>query len=121
MQQHQARGKLIVFADNARYYRSKLVTEYVEKNKRIKLFFLPSYSPNLNLIERLWKFYKKENLYDCYYEKFIDFKKQTIAFFENISIHKEDLIALLKDKFYFPIEKILENLSWFGITDSSNL
>ena len=105
MQLHQVKGKIIVIADNARYYRSKLVAEYLKKNKRIKLIFLPSYSPNLNIIERLWKFYKKEVLYDSYYEKFIDFKKQTISFFENISVHKEELLTLLKDNFYFPIEK----------------
>ncbi len=105
MQQHQPKGKLFVIADNARYYRSKLVAEYVEKNERIKLLFLPSYSPNLNLIERLWKFYKKEILYDSYYEKFVDFKNTTISFFENIIIHKEELLSLLKDNFYFPIEK----------------
>ena len=28
----------------------------------IELLFLPGYSPNLNLIERLWKFVKKEVL-----------------------------------------------------------
>lgn len=105
MQFHQVKGKIIVIADNARYYRSKLVAEYLEKNTRIDLIFLPSYSPNLNLIERLWKFYKKKILYDSYYEKFIDFKKQTISFFENISVHKEELLTLLKDNFYFPIEK----------------
>ncbi len=105
MQQHQVTGKLFVISDNAKYYRSKLVAEYLSRNKRIKLIFLPSYSPNLNLIERLWKFYKKEILYDTYYEKFIDFKNATIAFFENIEIHKEQLLSLLKDNFYFPIEK----------------
>jgi hypothetical protein len=41
----------------------------------IELLFLPSYSPNLNLIERLWKFVKKECLYSRYYETFELFKK----------------------------------------------
>lgn len=105
VQAHQTKGKIIIIADNARYYRSKLVAEYLDKNKRIQLEFLPSYSPNLNLIERLWKFYKKEILQHNYYEKFSLFKKKTIAFFENIGDHKEELQSLLADNFYFPIKK----------------
>ena len=40
----------------------------------VELLFLPQYSPNLNLIERLWKFVKRKCLYSRYYEKFEDFK-----------------------------------------------
>lgn len=102
---NQPKGKLHIIADNARYYRSILVSEYVKKHTRINLIFLPPYSPNLNIIERLWKFYKKEVLYDTYHEKFYDFKKKTLSFFENISFHKNELLTLLKDNFYFPIAK----------------
>lgn len=48
---------IYVICDNARYYRSKLVGKFLETSK-VQLVFLPSYSPNLNLIERLWKFMK---------------------------------------------------------------
>ncbi|NOT80309.1 MAG: hypothetical protein HOP07_15040 [Bacteriovoracaceae bacterium] len=44
--------------------------------------FLPAYSPNLNPIERLWKFFKKKVLYNQYYEKFKDFKLICASFFE---------------------------------------
>jgi transposase len=47
--------------DNARYQRCALV-QAVARSLRIELLYLPSYSPNLNLIERLWKFVKKECL-----------------------------------------------------------
>ena len=67
MQLRQPKGILHVIADNARYYRSKLIAEYIREHSRIQLHFLPPYSPNLNLIERLWKFYKKETLYNRYY------------------------------------------------------
>ena len=40
----------------------------------IELLYLPSYSPNLNLIERLWKYVKKECLYSEYYDTFAKFK-----------------------------------------------
>lgn len=104
-QANQPKGKLIIFSDNATYYKSKLVTEYLSKNSRIQLEFLPSYSPNLNLIERLWKFYKKKMLQHKYYEKFSTFKKKSIDFFENIDDYKDELRTLLADNFYFPITK----------------
>jgi hypothetical protein len=58
--------------DNARYQHCKIVKELAEKLK-IELLFLPSYSPNLNLIERLWKFIKKDCLYCKYYDSFPKF------------------------------------------------
>lgn len=64
---------IYAIADNARYYRAKLVNEYLETSK-IEIIFLPPYSPNLNLIERLWKYFKKNVLYNEYYEKFEEFK-----------------------------------------------
>lgn len=47
--------------DNARYQRCELV-QALARSLRMELLYLPSYSPNLNLIERLWKFVKKECL-----------------------------------------------------------
>ena len=47
--------KIYVIADNARYYRAKAVKEYLETSK-IVIVFLPTYAPNLNLIERFWMF-----------------------------------------------------------------
>ena len=41
----------------------------------IELLYLPTYSPNLNLIERLWKFVKKRCLYSIYYSNFNVFKQ----------------------------------------------
>lgn len=59
--------------DNARYQKCKLVMNLaLELN--INLVFLPSYSPNLNIIERLWKFIRKKVLYGKYYENFQLFK-----------------------------------------------
>ena len=58
--------------DNARYQACSCVREYAEAIG-IELLFLPPYSPNLNLIERLWKFVKKKYLNSIYYPKFTDF------------------------------------------------
>jgi len=51
---------------NARYQKYAVVTEFALK-LHIELLFLPAYSPSLNLIERLWKFVKKQVLYGKYY------------------------------------------------------
>lgn len=64
---------ITIILDNARYQRCKLVEEFA-KTLGIQLLFLPSYSPNLNIIERVWKFLKKKVLNARYYETFGDFK-----------------------------------------------
>lgn len=91
--------RIVVICDNARYYRSKLVSEYV-KTSKIELKFLPPYAPNLNLIERLWRFMNKKVRNNKYYCKFMDFKKSIIDFFNNISVFKEELKSLLVKKFH---------------------
>jgi transposase len=55
--------------DNAAYQHCRLVQDYA-RLLRIELMYLPSYSPNLNLIEKLWKFVKKQARYNTYYENF---------------------------------------------------
>jgi transposase len=59
--------------DNAAYQKCALVTEIAQALK-IELLFLPSYSPNLNLIERLWKWVRKDCLNSKYFENFDDFR-----------------------------------------------
>ncbi|MDR2651112.1 MAG: transposase [Prevotellaceae bacterium] len=50
--------------DNATYYHKKDVEAYRQKLGNIEFVFLPPYSPNLNIIERIWKFFKKKILYN---------------------------------------------------------
>lgn len=66
-------GPLTLVLDNARYQHCALVMD-LAKSLHLHLEFLPSYSPNLNLIERLWKFVKKQALYARHYGSFADFK-----------------------------------------------
>jgi len=67
-------GKPIkIILDNAKYQRCALVIDYA-RNLGVELIFLPTYSPNLNLIERLWKFVKSEVLNAAYHGTFVDFK-----------------------------------------------
>lgn len=89
---------IFVICDNAGYYRSRAVAEYL-KTSRIKLIFLPPYAPNLNLIERLWKFFKKTVLYNRYYETFPQFKDACADFFKNASKYHSQLRSLLTENF----------------------
>lgn len=76
---------IYLIIDNARYYKNKDVTAYLErKDCRIKVIHLPAYSPNLNFIERLWKFMKKYIIGVKYREKFKEFDYDIHQFFDNI-------------------------------------
>jgi transposase len=63
---------IVLVMDNARYQKCSLVLEKAQ-SLNIQLIFLPPYSPNLNLIERLWKFVKKEVLYNEFYQDYSQF------------------------------------------------
>lgn len=102
-------GTINIICDNARYYKSRLVSTYLNDkaiNSKIKLIFLPAYSPNLNLIERYWKFFKKNVLYGKYYEKFSDFKQACDNFFSQTDRYKPGLRTLLTDNFEIVSNKV---------------
>lgn len=88
-------GPVTVVLDNARYQKCALVQE-LAATLGIELLFLPGYSPNLNLIERLWRFIKREALYGRYHATFADFQKaieETIG--ELGGKHKDKLASLM--------------------------
>ena len=92
-------GPMTVVMDNARYQHCRLVIERAA-HLGIELLFLPTYSPNLNLIERLWKFVKKECLYAKYYENFELFKHALqLCLSETTGRHKSALSSLLTLEF----------------------
>src|SRR5260370_9319241 len=71
---HPNKKSIHLILDNARYYKNKLIKAYLRKRGcRIKLLFLPAYSPNLNFIERLWHFMKKYIIGTRRWDKFNDF------------------------------------------------
>jgi transposase len=62
--------------------------------------YLPPYSPNLNLIERLWKFVKRKCLYSIYYDNFQDFKAAITACLQQThTTYKHELDSLLTLRF----------------------
>ena len=90
---------ITVFLDNARYQKCDLVRTTAE-HLHIELCFLPAYSPNLNLIERLWKFVKKQCLYSKYYADFATFKGAIeTCLNETHTQHKSALDSLMTLRF----------------------
>ena len=83
---HPKAERIVVICDNARYYRAKAVNAFLETS-RVQVEFLPAYSPNLNLIERFWKYFKSQLLYNRYYETFDQFKKTCQDFLKNLDPH----------------------------------
>ena len=88
-------GPITLVLDNARYQRNAVV-EALAKELGIKLLFLPSYSPNLNLIERLWKFMKRHALYGRYHPTFAEFQAAIQEVLDGLSTaHAKELETLM--------------------------
>ena len=95
--------------DNARYQRCELV-QALAKSLGIELLFLPSYSPNLNLIERLWKFVKKKALNSRRHEDFAAFQRAINDCLDQTTTkYHVELKTLLTQKF-----QTFENVSILG-------
>lgn len=85
--------------DNARYQKCALVQSLAD-SLGITLLYLPSYSPNLNLIERLWKFVKKTALNSCSYDTFAGFQAAIDQCLDELfTAHADDIQTLLTPKF----------------------
>ena len=92
--------KIYLICDNARYYKSKLLREYLPYSK-IEMVYLPSYSPNLNLIERLWKLMKKKILYNRYHGSYQSFCNSLLNFLRKKSNKwKRELSIVLAENFH---------------------
>jgi len=93
------KGKIYLILDNASYYHAKKIKPWLKKHRRFKLVFLPSYSPNLNLIERLWKFFHQKVTWNHYFETFEEFRRTSLRFFKKLKIYDKELSTLLTDNF----------------------
>lgn len=98
IEEKQPTGEIFLIVDNASYNHSYELQLFLEDHPRVHLKHLPAYSPNLNIIERLWKFFHSKH-HDAYFEKFKEFETAVLAFFENIHQYDEELKTLLTDSF----------------------
>jgi transposase len=93
-----------IYLDNVRYQHAVVLREWiaqVEKDKGVvfDLKHLPAYSPNLNLIERLWKFLRKEAL-QRWHPSFEDMQKAVAEVLDNLQRYSEQLKTLMTEKFH---------------------
>ena len=78
-----------IILDNASAHKSRLVKDYI-KNSKINLVFLPPYSPNLNLMERIWGLFRRKLLANSWSQTFLEFKKRIKYFFKKTLINKTE-------------------------------
>lgn len=91
--------RINIICDNAKYYKNEKVHEYLKKSK-IKLIYLPPYSPNLNLIERLWKYMRKKVINNKYYKKLVDFRDSIFNFFDTLPDDQKELSQFIGKKLH---------------------
>lgn len=94
---HPEAGRIILILDNARYNHAKLVKEHIE-DSAVELKHLPSYSPNLNLIERLWRFLK-DTVMTAYHESFERFVEAIDGVLDHLDTYTDELEDLMTEKF----------------------
>lgn len=89
-------GKIVMILDNARIHHAKLIQPFLEANKdRLELVFLPPYSPELNLIEGLWKWLKEDVIYNVFYSSVKEIRQNVQAFMERIRETPEQVLQRL--------------------------
>lgn len=98
IEEKQPTGNIFLVVDNASYNHSYELQLFLTDHKRVNLRYLPPYSPNLNIIERLWKFFHSKH-HDKYFEKFKEFETAVLSFFKNIHQYDKELKTLLTDSF----------------------
>jgi transposase len=95
----QKAGKVYIILDNAKHHHARLIRRWRLHHPRFKFIFLPAYSPNLNLIERLWRFFHQQVTWNRYFETFEEFKRETLTFFKNLKQYEKELATLMTDNF----------------------
>jgi transposase len=90
--------KINLILDNATYNKAYDVQELAEE-LNIDLIYLPPYAPNLNLIERVWKFFKKKTTKNNYYPTFMEFYQAVDNFFKGFNNFQDELKSLLTFNF----------------------
>ena len=93
-----------IYLDNARYYHAKVLKEWIAATRQgrgvvFDLKHLPAYSPNLNLIERLWKFLRKEAL-QRWHATFEEMQQALAAVLDHLERYEEQLASLMTERFH---------------------
>lgn len=92
--------RLHIICDNGRANKNKALASYLSQTPKIKIHYLPAYSPNLNVIERLWKVMRERVSYNKYYATFAEFSTAVRHFFKDtVTKIPDKLRSRLTDSF----------------------
>jgi transposase len=95
---HPETEKFILYLDNARYYGKPCVKEWLAAHREFRLVPLPAYSPNLNLIERLWKFLRKKAL-SRWLRTFEEMQAAVAGVLDHLGDYRDELATLMVERF----------------------
>ena len=95
---HPDAEKFILYLDNARYYSKPCVKEWLANHREFRLVPLPAYSPNLNLIERLWKFLRKKAL-NRWHKTFEEMQEAVGEVLDRLGDYRDELATLMTERF----------------------
>lgn len=96
---YQQSPEITLFLDNAKYFKAKIVFKWLKKHPKLKLEFLPPYSPNLNLIERFWRFVKDKLVKNQYYKKYKTFRAKAFQLLNHTDDYIHEFKTLMVEKF----------------------
>src|SRR4051795_9572441 len=96
---HPDTEKFILYLGNARYYSKPCVKEWLATHREFRLVPLPAYSPNLNLIERLWRFLRKTALNRCH-KTFEAMQEAVAAVLDHLDDYQGELATLMTEEFH---------------------
>jgi transposase len=96
---HPETERFVLYLDRARYYGSPVVKDWLRRHPEFELEPLPTYSPNLNLIERLWKFLRKRAL-SRWHRTFEAMRAAVSEVLDHLSDYREELDTLMTEKFH---------------------
>lgn len=88
-------GKIVMILDNGRIHHAAQVQAFLQAHKRLRFTFLPKYSPELNLVEGLWKWLKSDVVHNVFYRKFYHIRINVAAFMKRINAKPMEVIDRL--------------------------
>src|SRR3954453_9832460 len=99
LERHPETKQFILYLDNARYYSKPVVQEWLARHPEFHLEPVPPYSPNLNLIERLWKFLRQKAL--CRWHKTFEAMQEAVAaVLDHLDGYRDELATLMVEQFH---------------------
>jgi transposase len=96
---HPETERFILYRDGARYYDSPAVKEWLKRHPEFHLSRIPAYSPNVNLIERMWKFLRAKAL-SRWHKTFADMQAAVSEVLDHLGDYSDELRALMTEKFH---------------------